>query len=153
MTKLLLPLTLLLLLLVACSDSAQEGAADPGGTPAEEAAADQPANAQEPPAAPQPPPFDPGSFTLELEPALTGLRAPVFVTHAGDGSGRLFVVEQGGTIRVATGGQGLREAVLDIKSLVVSGGERGPLGLAFHPRHPEKGAFLVAHTGRGTGVS
>ncbi len=64
---------------------------------------------------------------------MTGLASPVFVTNAGDGSNRLFVVEQRGTIRVYRGGL-KTTPYLDIRSLVEAGGERGLLGLAFHPQ-------------------
>ena len=58
---------------------------------------------------------------------------PVFLTHAGDGSDRLFVVEQPGRIRIIQDGQLLDEPFLDITDRVDSGGERGLLGLAFPP--------------------
>lgn len=95
--------------------------------------------------------YDPDSFTLELEPVLSGLRAPLMVTAPPDGSGRLFIVEQGGTIRIARNGQLLPQPFLDISSSVVSGGERGLLGMAFHPRYAENGRFFVMYTARGDG--
>jgi len=71
--------------------------------------------------------------SIVLEPVLSGLAAPIFVTHAGDGSGRLFVVEQGGTIRVRGPGAAAPTLFLDISDRVIAGGEQGLLGLAFHP--------------------
>jgi hypothetical protein len=50
-----------------------------------------------------------------LEPLMTGLRAPVQVTHAGDGSGRLFVVEQPGVIRIWSNGALRATPLLDIQ--------------------------------------
>ena len=97
------------------------------------------------------PPYDPNTFTLALEPVLSDFRSPVYVTAPPDGSGRLFVVEQGGTIRIAENGRVLPQPFLDVTALVVSGGERGLLGLAFHPRYQENGVFFVAYTARGSG--
>src|SRR5690349_12154419 len=47
----------------------------------------------------------PGSFTLELQPVVSDLDQPVHVTNAGDGSGRLFVVEKAGIIRIVANDQ------------------------------------------------
>jgi len=66
-------------------------------------------------------------------PFVDGLDQPVFVTSAGDGSGRLFVAEQAGRIRVIENGALLPTPFLDIRDRVTSGGERGLLGLAFPP--------------------
>jgi glucose/arabinose dehydrogenase len=74
--------------------------------------------------------------TIGLAPVVTaGLAAPLFVTHAGDGSGRLFVVEQPGRVRIVSGGALAATPFLDIADRVLTGGERGLLGLAFHPRY------------------
>jgi glucose/arabinose dehydrogenase len=69
----------------------------------------------------------------------SGFVDPVLVTNAGDGSGRLFVVEQAGRIRIIDGGTVLATPFLDLRGSITSGGERGLLGLAFHPNfatHP-----------------
>lgn len=73
---------------------------------------------------------------------------PVFLTHSGDGSHRLFVVEQSGIIRVfPNDASATTSAVfLDIRSRVTSGGEMGLLGLAFHPEFPDSGFFYVNYT-------
>ena len=76
----------------------------------------------------------------------SGLSEPVYITDAGDGSGRLFIVEQVGRIRVLKGGKLLPTPFLDIRSLVASGGERGLLSVAFHPQFKENGAFVVDYT-------
>jgi len=76
-------------------------------------------------------------------------RRPVFLTHAGDGSGRLFVVEQQGVIRVFSPDPEVREApvFLDIRDRVSRrGNEEGLLGLAFHPRFEENGHFFVHYS-------
>jgi len=70
---------------------------------------------------------------LALAPVATGLASPVFVTSAHDGSGRLFVLEQAGTVRVIASGQLSATPYLDLTSRIASGGERGLLGLAFAP--------------------
>jgi glucose/arabinose dehydrogenase len=75
-----------------------------------------------------------------------GLQAPLFATGAGDGSGRLFVVEQGGRIRIVQHGRLLPTPFLDITSHVASGGEQGLLGLAFHADYRDDGRFYVDYT-------
>lgn len=75
-----------------------------------------------------------------------GLDSPLLVTHAGDGSGRIFIVEQGGTIRVVQGGALLPTPFLDITNLVSCCGEQGLLGLAFPPDYSEKDYFYVNYT-------
>jgi glucose/arabinose dehydrogenase len=75
-----------------------------------------------------------------------GLQSPVYVTDAGDGSGRIFIVEQIGRIRIVKGGALLPTPFLDIRSLVASGGERGLLSVAFHPQFKTNGVFIVDYT-------
>jgi glucose/arabinose dehydrogenase len=90
---------------------------------------------------------------IQLEPVVsTGLTSPLFVTHAGDGSNRLFIVEQGGTIRVLQSGASTPTLFLNITSKVLSGGERGLLGLAFHPQYSSNGRFFVYYTRTGDGA-
>jgi glucose/arabinose dehydrogenase len=79
-------------------------------------------------------------------PFVDGLDAPVDVANAGDGSRRLFVVEQAGRIRVVADGKLLSTPFLDIRGRVASGGERGLLGLAFHPGYPTDPRFVVDYT-------
>jgi glucose/arabinose dehydrogenase len=86
------------------------------------------------------------SLTLALDTIVTGLSLPVFVTHAGDGSNRLFVVEQAGRIRIVQNGSLLGTPFLDIQSQVTSGGERGLLGLAFHPDYENNRRFFLNYT-------
>jgi glucose/arabinose dehydrogenase len=74
------------------------------------------------------------------------LNSPVYVTDAGDGSGRLFIVEQVGRIRIVKDGALLPTPFLDIRSLVESGGERGLLSVAFHPDFKTNGVFVVDYT-------
>ena len=85
-----------------------------------------------------------GSFKLTK--IAGNLRSPVYVTNAGDGSGRLFIVEQAGRILVLKNGGVLATPFLDIRSLVASGGERGLLSVAFHPDFASNGVFVVDYT-------
>ena len=102
-----------------------------------------------PTAPPETPGFDLGSLKIRLRPFASGLSAPLFLTHAGDGSGRLFVVEQGGRVRIVRGGRILRRPFLDISGRVNAGGERGLLSLAFAPDYRRSGRFYVYYTGAG----
>lgn len=83
----------------------------------------------------------------------SGFSAPVQVTHAGDASDRLFVVEQPGRIRVIQNGGVLPQPYLDISALVGYGGEKGLLGLAFHPQFATNGYFYVNYTRQGDGAT
>jgi glucose/arabinose dehydrogenase len=77
---------------------------------------------------------DADAVSIRLEPFAEGLADPVSVTNAGDGSDVLYVVEQGGTVRVVDP-SGAVDPVpyLDLSAQVRAGGEQGLLGLAFHP--------------------
>jgi glucose/arabinose dehydrogenase len=81
---------------------------------------------------------------IALETLLTGLAQPTSITHAGDP--RLFLTLQRGQIVVVEGGRLLSTAFLDVDSLTSCCGERGLLGLAFHPRYAENGFFFVDYT-------
>jgi len=73
---------------------------------------------------------------------------PVDLQHAGDGSNRLFLVEQQGIIRVFQNDEAISatKEFLDISSKVLAGGELGLLGLAFHPEHEKNRHFFVNYT-------
>ncbi len=81
--------------------------------------------------------------SLSLRPVVSGLSSPLFVT-APAGDLRLFVVEQGGRIRVVRSGQVLAAPFLSLP--VLSGGERGLLGMAFHPDYGSNGKFYVHYS-------
>lgn len=83
---------------------------------------------------------------VRLDLVVGGLSSPLYVTHARDGSGRLFIVERGGRIKVLQPGATAPTVFLDISSRVLAGGERGLLGLAFHPQYPATGRFFVNYT-------
>jgi glucose/arabinose dehydrogenase len=82
----------------------------------------------------------------------SGLSRPVYVTHAGDGSNRLFVVEQTGRILIVQGGNVLQTPFLDVSGLISPEAlqnkytERGLLGLAFHPDYSKNGLFFIDYT-------
>jgi glucose/arabinose dehydrogenase len=78
----------------------------------------------------------------------SGFEQPVFVTGAKGEAGRLYVVEQAGRILVLQGGRRRAAPLLDIRSLVTSGGEQGLLGLAFHPSYPRVRRLYVQYTAR-----
>lgn len=86
-----------------------------------------------------------GDITIELETLAIGLTAPVYLTDANDGTGRLFIVDQPGQIRIYQNGYLLNKPFLDVSERIVPLGffgslnpftdfdERGILGVAFHP--------------------
>jgi glucose/arabinose dehydrogenase len=85
------------------------------------------------------------SLTLSLDVVASGLSQPLFV-DAPAGDPRLFVVEKGGRIKVLAGGQVLATPFLDLSGLVSTDGERGLLGMAFHPGYAANGRFFVHYT-------
>jgi glucose/arabinose dehydrogenase len=91
-------------------------------------------------------PTDPVVANHHLAPVLDNLASPLYLTNARDGSSRLFVVEQGGRILVVRPSVGILTVFLDITSLVLPGGERGLLGLAFHPGYATNRRFFVHYT-------
>ena len=84
--------------------------------------------------------FPPGSFNF-----------PLALRHAGDGSGRRFIVERAGVIRIVdSGGTVLPDPFLDISGQVDTFFEGGLLGLAFHPDFPNNGKFYINFTSTGS---
>ena len=80
------------------------------------------------------PPLATGPDDLRLERVVEGLNDPINIANAGDGSGRLFINEQAGVVRVVESDGTLRaEPFVDLAGRVRGGGEQGLLGLAFHP--------------------
>ena len=81
--------------------------------------------------------------------ALPGnLSSPVHVTNAHDGSNRLFVVEQTGTIRIYKDGALLATPFLDVSGLISPGGEQGLLSVAFHPDYANNGFFYIYYVNK-----
>ena len=98
--------------------------------------------------------FNPQAVQFKLQTVFAGLGQPTFVTNAGDGSGRLFVLERAGRIKVfAAGDAGANSGggvFLDIEDRVDdSGPEQGLLGLAFAPDYAASGLFYVNYTDNG----
>ncbi len=77
---------------------------------------------------------------------VSGLDQPEGLVNAGDGSGRLFIVEQAGLIRILKDGAILPTPFLDLTQKVDCCDERGLLGLVFHPKFSENGFFYVDYT-------
>ena len=83
---------------------------------------------------------------LVFEEIARDLLRPVGITHAGDGSGRLFINLQDGPIRIHDGTRLLEKPFLDITPRVGCCGERGLLGVAFHPDYETNGYFFLDYT-------
>ena len=90
------------------------------------------------------------TLSIELQVVADGLTAPVYLTGAGDGSGRLFILDQVGLIRVVKNGVLLATPFLDLTSRTPTPNaffdERGLLGLAFHPDYSSNGRFFVRYS-------
>jgi glucose/arabinose dehydrogenase len=84
-----------------------------------------------------------------LEGVADGFAQPLGITHAGDGSERLFVVEQGGRVQVLRGGERQQQPYLDLSDRMRARGEQGLLGLAFHPRFADNGRLFAHYTDLG----
>ena len=98
--------------------------------------------------------FDPTGLTVQFAPFATGLDQPVFATGTADGTGRLFVVEQTGRIRIVNSdGSVAPSPFLDISGRVLAGGEQGLLGLALHPGYPGNGRLFVDYTRKDDGAT
>ncbi len=150
----LLVFVLTALLVAGCSTPTETPAPPPAATPAP-AFEPTPTREAVPPTqagTPLPPPEaasfpDPNAYGWV--PAVSGLYLPVDIQNAGDGSGRLFVVERPGRIRIAIDGLLFQEPFLDITDRIRSNGsEQGLLGLAFHPDYETNGFFFVNYTDR-----
>lgn len=101
----------------------------------------------------------PAPSTINFAPVVTGLSGPVGIVNAGDGSGRLFVIQQGGAIRVVRDGALQTAAYFSLTAAqqcrasvgaplervgFTSGGERGLLGIAFHPDFESNGQLFLS---------
>lgn len=101
---------------------------------------------------PIPQPIPKGPFAIELTPVATGLSSPTYLTHAADGSNRLFIVDQVGEVRLLKDGALASQPFLDVKNRLVplmpDVDERGLLGLAFHPgfADPQSPGFRRLYT-------
>jgi uncharacterized protein (TIGR03437 family) len=97
--------------------------------------------------------------TIQLQPVVSGLAKPVFMTSARDGSNRIFIIEQSGRILVMLPGEATpnKTPFLDITAKVLApntnGSEQGLLGLAFHPQFKTNRRFFVNYTRRPDGAT
>lgn len=136
--KTLLYALLVALALGACSSSSSPASVpEPGGAPPPN---EDPASGKARPG----PALD--KIGIELEEVAAGFEQPLYATHSGDGSGRLFVVEQTGAVRIVAGGRVQAETFLNLSDRVVVGSEQGLLGLAFHPSYEDNGRLFVNYT-------
>lgn len=119
------------------------------------AATPEPSPSPSPTPEPTPPPLRSGPDALAVEPIAGPFELPTAVTNAGDGSGRLFVLERIGRIRIVNpDGTVSPQPFLDITPRVLSGYlEQGLLGVAFHPRYLVTGRFFVAYTRQPDGAN
>jgi len=95
----------------------------------------------------------PNPAPLALVAIASGLEKPADIVHAGDGSGRLFVAEKPGRLRVVRDGALVAKPFLDLGALVLSGDERGLLGIAFHPAFPAVPHVYVDYTRQPDGAT
>lgn len=163
----LLGITVTLVLLGGCRDLPSENSVTPLSTHTEPAAPDDtatlppasltadPTNTDQTQANTNTPPSLPSetataivtAYTLDVSQIVaSGFNLPVSIAHAGDGSNRLFIVEQGGLIRIIENGNVLEPPFLDLSGLVSRASEQGLLGLAFHPEYEDNGVFFVDYT-------
>ena len=99
------------------------------------------------PAAPTPQAATPAAIAaIKLTVVASGLARPVLVTSPNDGTHRLFIVEQGGLIRIVRNGVLLAAPFQSLTAAVSHGGEQGLLGLAFHPAFKTNREFFVDYT-------
>jgi len=96
----------------------------------------------------------PAADGVKLTLIASGFNRPLYVTHAGDGSNRLFLVEQSGKIWIFRDGVRLPQPFLDLSAIISRSAlgrgftEQGLLGLAFHPQYAINGTFYVNYTDR-----
>lgn len=90
---------------------------------------------------------------IKLQVIAKNIDKPTAITHAGDGSGRLFVLEQEGRIRVIINKKLQPRPFLDIRDQVASGGEKGLLGIAFHPQFKTNRLFYLNYTSKRPALS
>ena len=93
-------------------------------------------------------------INIDVQKVIDGIDQPTFVANAGDGSGRIFIVEKTGRIRILNNGQLAATPFLDVSGLIDSGqSERGLLSVAFHPDYKTNGLFYVYYTATGGDVT
>lgn len=97
----------------------------------------------------------PDPAAMQLTAVAVGFHRPIYATHAGDGTGRLFVLEQSGKIWILQDDARATVPFLDVSALISPAAltqrytEQGLLGLAFHPEYANNGVFFIYYTDRG----
>jgi glucose/arabinose dehydrogenase len=108
-----------------------------GGTPREVIVSGRPPSGEN---------FDATKIRIWFSRVARNLSKPVFITHSGDDSGRLYIVEKGGRIKILQNGTVRSTPFLNISAKVSNGSEQGLLGLAFHPSYAANRRFFVNYT-------
>jgi glucose/arabinose dehydrogenase len=90
-------------------------------------------------------------IAVSTQVVVTGLNSPLDLEQPGDNSGRLFVVEQGGLIKIVQNGSVLPTPFLDISAKVIDQAEMGLLGVTFHPSFATNGKFYVNYVRNNAG--
>jgi glucose/arabinose dehydrogenase len=90
--------------------------------------------------------------TIRRTAIATGFQSPVDIVAAPGDTTRLFIVEQGGRIRIIRDGIVVATPFLDVSSKTTGGGEQGLLGLAFHPNYATNRRLFVYYTRSGDGA-
>lgn len=88
----------------------------------------------------------PNPANYRLTQVVNALTKPVYVTHSGDNTGRMFIVEQTGKIKIWRNGGVLPTPFLNVSNLISGGGEQGLLGLAFPPNFASSQQFYINYT-------
>ncbi|MBI5935368.1 MAG: PQQ-dependent sugar dehydrogenase [Chloroflexi bacterium] len=145
---------LTILILTACAPAqtltAPPALATDSPAPAAPTATVSPTDTATPPATATPTRDFPNPDAYEWKVVASGFSRPVDIQNAGDGSGRLFIVEQAGVIRILQTDALIETPFLDIRERVDDGrNEQGLLGLAFHPNYESNGFFYVNYTEEG----
>jgi glucose/arabinose dehydrogenase len=143
-------LALVALLAAACGASASTPAGSATPPPAEPTVAPTAGPSASPAATASPSPTAPvvatpgPKVTVAFQPVVSGLPTPIGIAAA-PGDPRLFVIGQAGQIVIVNAGK-VAGTFLDIGARISSGGERGLLGLAFHPKYASNGRLFVRYT-------
>jgi glucose/arabinose dehydrogenase len=142
----------ILLVLAGCAGASPSALPSRPAATASAAASAAGASVEPTAAPPSVKPADPDR--LRLEQIAGGLADPIGITAANDGSGRLFVNERGGRIRVIGPGGNLRaDPFVDLSGRILAGNERGLLGLAFHPDFADNRRLFVHYSRAGDGAT
>jgi glucose/arabinose dehydrogenase len=134
-------------LVVSCG-SGSDGQPPPAATPTADAPTPRPSPGEPTPiVTPIVPPTPGEAPSLRLTEVASGLDMPLFVAFAPGDTQHFYVLEQTGRVRVVDGGGAVGDVpFLDLSSLVSCCGERGLLGLAFHPDYAQNGRLFVNYT-------